>query len=79
MRDLVAAESPRLDRARRMGLAFVFLWFLIGGVAHFVATDTEVRLEPPYIPWPPAAVLRMPLQVALLALIAWSTFRKARS
>ena len=114
---------------------FVFLWFLIGGVAHFVATETEVRLVPPYIPWPYAAVwvsgafellgaggllftstrraagmglfaltilvtpvhiymlqrpelfevpywllvLRLPVQVALLALIAWSTFpRTAR-
>jgi uncharacterized membrane protein len=107
----------------------VFLWFLIGGIAHFVATETEVRLVPPYVPWPLAAVwvsgafellgavgllflrtrraagiglfilticvtpvhvymlqrpdlfsvpywalvLRLPLQVALLALIAWST------
>lgn len=135
MRDVIASDLPILDRARRFGLAFVFLWFLIGGIAHFVATDTEVRLVPPYIPWPLAAVwvsgafellgalgllftatrraagiglfaltvcvtpvhiymlqrpdlfavpywalvLRLPLQVALLALIAWSTFRKARS
>jgi len=33
-----------------------FLWFLVGGVAHFVATDVEVRIVPPYIPWPRAAV-----------------------
>jgi uncharacterized membrane protein len=39
------------------GLAFVFLWFFIGGLAHFVATDTEARIVPPYIPWPVAAVL----------------------
>ena len=108
----------------------MFLWFLIGGIAHFVATETEVRLVPPYIPWPYAAVwvsggleilgavglllaatrraagmglfvltilvtpvhlymlqqpqlftvpywllvLRLPAQVALLALIAWTTF-----
>ena len=112
----------------------VFLWFFIGGIAHFVATDAEVRLVPPYIPWPRAAVLvsgvfellgsagllfpatrraagmglfaltlcvtpvhvymlqqpelfavpywalvlRIPLQIALLALIAWSTFWKVR-
>ena len=42
--------------ARRIGLALIFLWFLIGGIAHFVATDTEVRLVPPFIPWPLAAV-----------------------
>jgi uncharacterized membrane protein len=114
---------------RRVALSFVFLWFAIGGVAHFAATDTEMRIVPPYIPWPHAVVLisgvfellgaagllygptrrtagiglfaltiavtpahfymlqrpelfgvpywalilRLPLQVALLALIAWST------
>ncbi len=116
--------------ARFAALVFVFLWFLIGGLVHFVATEAEVRLVPPYIPWPYAAVwvsgvfellgavgllfaatrraagmglfaltilvtpvhiwmlqqpelfdvpywllvLRLPVQVALLALIAWSTF-----
>jgi uncharacterized membrane protein len=135
MRDLTGADSPIFVRARRFGLGFVFLWFLIGGLAHFVATDIEVRLVPPYIPWPLAAVwgsgafellgalgllftatrrvagiglfaltvcvtpvhiymlqrpdlfavpywalvLRLPLQAALLALIAWSTFTKARA
>ena len=38
-------------------MAFVFLWFFLGGIAHFVATDAEVRVVPPYIPWPRAAVL----------------------
>lgn len=116
---------------KRAGLAFVFLWFLVGGIAHFVATETEMRIVPPYIPWPRevvlvsgvfellgaaglvwrrtrraagvglfvltvlvtpahvymlqrpelfdlpywALVLRLPIQVALLALIAWSTWR----
>lgn len=113
----------------------MFLWFAIGGVAHFAATDTEMRIVPPYIPWPHAVVLisgvfellgaagllygptrraagiglfaltiavtpahfymlqrpdlfavpywaliaRLPLQVALLALIAWSTIFTPRS
>ena len=112
------------------GLVFIFLWFAIGGVAHFVATEAEMRIVPPWIPWPRAAVLvsgvfellgaagllwaptrwlagiglflltiavtpahiymlqspelfnvpywllvaRLPVQVALLALIAWVTF-----
>jgi len=38
-------------------LGFVFLWFLIGGVAHFAATAIEMRIVPPYIPSPRAAVL----------------------
>jgi uncharacterized membrane protein len=128
----------RSNLAKGIGRGLVILWFLIGGIAHFVATDTEVRLVPPYVPWPLAAVrvsgvfelvgagallfnatrraagfglfaltlcvtpvhiymlqrpeifavpywalvLRLPLQVALLALIAWSTLwttRKVRS
>lgn len=46
-----------MGRWRVAGLVFVFLWFAIGGVAHFVATETEMRIVPPYIPWPRAAVL----------------------
>ena len=128
-------NSTQLSRARLIGLVVVFLWFFVGGIAHFVATDAEVRLVPPYIPWPRTAVLvsgafellgsagvlfnatrraagmglfalticvtpvhiymlqqpelfavpywalivRIPLQVALLALIARSTFWKVRA
>ncbi len=117
-------------RARPIGIGFVFLWFFLGGIAHFAATRTEMRIVPPYIPDPRAAVLvsgvfellgafgllwprtrraagiglfvltiavtpahifmlqrpelfgvpmwalwlRLPIQVALLALIAWCTF-----
>jgi len=39
------------------GLAFIFLWFFLGGIAHFVVTDTEMSIVPPYIPWPRLAVL----------------------
>jgi uncharacterized membrane protein len=120
-----------LRRVRRGALGFVFLWFAIGGVAHFAATELEMRIVPPWLPWPRAIVLstgllelagaigitiptvrrlagwgllaltiavtpaniymlqtadrwpvpewmlvaRLPLQVVLLALIAWSTAR----
>ena len=40
-----------------VGIGFVFLWFFIGGVMHFVATDTEATIVPPWMPWPVAAVL----------------------
>ncbi len=46
-----------MSRARQAGLAFVFLWFAIGGMAHFALTELEMRIVPPYIPWPRAAVL----------------------
>jgi uncharacterized membrane protein len=119
-----------MSRGKLVGVGFVFLWFFIGGIAHFAAADTEMSIVPPWIPWPRAAVLlsgvfellgaaglllpptrrwagmglfaltiavtpahiymlqrpelfpvpywalvlRLPLQVALLALIAWATF-----
>jgi len=44
-------------RPRSVGLGFVFLWFFIGGIAHFAATDLEQSIVPPYIPWPHTAVL----------------------
>ncbi|RZL52432.1 MAG: hypothetical protein EOP70_16415 [Variovorax sp.] len=125
-----------MTRLRRLAIAFVFLWFAIGGVAHFVATETEMRIVPPFIAWPREAVLisgvfellgaagllwrrsrrlagiglfvltiavtpahfymlqephlfpsipywalvlRLPVQVALLALIAWSTWPRMSS
>jgi len=122
---------PGTSRWRIAGIVFVFLWFFLGGIAHFTLTQTEMRIVPPYIPWPRAAVLvsgvfellgaaglvwnitrraagiglflltlavtpahiymlqrpelfgvpywalilRLPIQVALLALIEWSTAR----
>ena len=53
-------HADRIDRhrvARRIGLAVVFLWFFIGGIAHFVATDVETSIVPPWIPWPRVMVL----------------------
>jgi uncharacterized membrane protein len=119
-----------MPRGKRFALGFVFLWFFVGGIAHFAATDIEARIVPPWMPWPHVTVLvsgvfellgafgilwpptrrsaglglflltiavtpanvymlqhaelfgvptwllllRLPLQVALLVLIAWSTF-----
>ena len=40
-----------------MALVIVFLWFALGGVAHFLFTDAQMRIVPPWIPWPRAAVL----------------------
>jgi len=46
-----------ISRGKLIGLVIVFLWFLIGGSAHFAAQDLEVSIVPPYIPWPRAAVV----------------------
>jgi uncharacterized membrane protein len=42
---------------KRVGLIVVFLWFFVGGYFHFAATDGEMRIVPPFIQWPRAAVL----------------------
>jgi uncharacterized membrane protein len=43
--------------ALRIGLVFVFLWFALGGIAHFAFTRIEERIVPPYVPWHHATVL----------------------
>lgn len=35
----------------------MFIWFFVAGIAHFVLTEVEMLIVPPYIPWPRAAVL----------------------
>ena len=52
-----SSSSGSTSHAKVIGLVLVFLWFLIGGIAHFFATATEMRIVPPYIPWPRATVL----------------------
>ena len=42
---------------RIAGLGFVFVWFLVGGIAHFALTEVEMRIVPPWFPWPREAVL----------------------
>ena len=46
-----------MRRVKLVGLGFVFLWFLVGGVAHFAATDLEMSIVPRFVPWPRLAVL----------------------
>ena len=37
-------------------MGFVFVWLFLGGSAHSVATEPEMRIVLPWIPWPGAAV-----------------------
>ena len=53
----VTSDSRLIRRLRLSGVVFVFLWFFVGGIAHFTATAPEMSLVPPYIPCPRAAVL----------------------
>lgn len=50
-------EPDMTPMLKRLGLIVVCLWFLFGGVAHFALTEMEMRIVPPAIPWPRAAVL----------------------
>ena len=59
-------------------LAVVFLWFFVGGIAHFVFTELEMRIVPPYIPWPRAAVLVSGVFELLGAIgLLWQPTRRA--
>src|ERR1700683_847149 len=56
--EIVASNKPAMTHLlKRIGLIVVFVWFLFGGVAHFSLTEVEMRIVPPVIPWPRAAVL----------------------
>jgi uncharacterized membrane protein len=44
------STTPSLSRWRIAGLAFVFIWFIAGGIAHFVIDDFFASIMPPYIP-----------------------------
>ena len=52
-----SSGESRLARTRLFGVALVFLWFFVGGIAHFAATEIEMRMVPPVFPWPREAVL----------------------
>jgi uncharacterized membrane protein len=45
-----------MQKLKWLGLAIVFLWFFVGGVAHFTNTEMFVRIVPPYIPFALAVV-----------------------
>ena len=52
-----AASSSGGGIWRRIALGIVFLWFAVGGIAHFLATDAFVSIVPPWVPMPRAVVL----------------------
>jgi len=63
---------------RRLGLGFVFLWFFIGGLAHFFFTELEMSIVPPWVPWPREAVLLTGALQLLGALgVVWRPTRRA--
>ncbi len=53
----MAGGAQRDSVARRIGLGAVFLWFVVGGIAHFALMPLEMSIVPPYVKDPRLAVL----------------------
>jgi uncharacterized membrane protein len=45
-----------LPLSKKAAIIFVFIWFFAGGIGHFVNPGFFIRIVPPYIPYPDAAV-----------------------
>lgn len=67
-----------MSKAKRAGLLFVFVWFALGGLGHFMLTPFFVSIVPPSIPYPAAAVLVSGVFELLGALgVLWLPTRRA--
>ena len=61
----------------RTALAFVFIWFFVGGIAHFLFVEAQMQIVPLYIPWPRAVVLVSGgLEIAGAVALLWLPTRK---
>jgi uncharacterized membrane protein len=45
-----------LPSTQTAAIAFVFIWFLVGGLGHFLTPEFFVKIVPPYIPYAGTAV-----------------------
>lgn len=63
----LALKPAAIARLRRVCLGITLFWFVVGGLAHFVATDFFVRITPPWVPEPRAVVLWSGVLELLLA------------
>ena len=70
-------ERHPADWGMRTALAFVFIWFSVGGTAHFLFVEAQMRIVPPYIPWPRAVVfVSGGLEIAGAVALLWPPTRK---
>jgi hypothetical protein len=67
----VIFPNGKISKAQIAGLSIVFVWFFVGGILHFAATDIEASIVPPYIP------CHVPEWA--LWLVWWSTWRPHRT
>ena len=49
--------APPRNRWRTAALGLAFVWFLVGGVGHFVLTKMFISVVPPSVPFPREMVL----------------------
>lgn len=60
-----------------LGLAVVFLWFMLGGIGHFTDPDFFVAIMPPYIPWHlPIVYVSGVFEILLAAGLLWPARRQ---
>jgi len=50
------SRNDALSLSKKAAIIFVFIWFFVGGIGHFVNPGFFIRIVPPYIPYPDAAV-----------------------
>ncbi len=73
---MIQHAAPSMGK--KIGLGVVFLWFFLGGIAHFAATDIEMRIVPPWVPWPREVVLLTGVFELLGAVgVLWRPSRRA--
>ena len=59
-----------------IGLTIVFVWFFVGGIAHFTATEFFVAIVPPWFPWNLLAVyVSGVFEILLALLLLWPALR----
>lgn len=52
----IPANAKKARQIKLAGVAFVFMYFMLGGIGHFVFTQFFVNIVPAYIAWAHAAV-----------------------
>lgn len=60
-------------------LGIVFLWFMLGGIAHFLSTDFFLSIMPPYVPFHLAAVYVSGVMEIVLAVAILIPVTRARA
>jgi uncharacterized membrane protein len=72
----MSTPPPRTFTFQKLALGFVFVWFLLGGIAHFAFTPSFIQIVPPYVPFPAAAVYVSGfVELAGAAALLWSRTR----